>query len=104
MLAQEGYERFEENQYEKEKSIYVFYDNDEFFVYHNLGSELMCKDFPDDKCKIYNNKDTNLNRVMIYNLRQQMIVYLTNSTYVREDFQDILDLRILIISTCIRDH
>lgn len=86
MLAQEGYERFEENQYEREKSIYVFYDNDEFFVYHNLGSELMCKDFPDDKCKIYNNKDTNLNRVMIYNLRQQMIVYLTNSTYVREDF------------------
>lgn len=83
MLAQEGYE---ENHYEKEKSIYVFYNNDNFFVYYNLESELDCGNFPDNKYEIYNNKENLQSVPMIDDLRQQVIVYLTNSTYVREDF------------------
>lgn len=77
------YERFGNDKYDRQKAIYVFIDADKLIVYHNLENELNCSEIElmSNGCKIYWNQKNN-NTVPLYEIRNQLIVYLTNSSIV----------------------
>lgn len=68
-------------EYEHNKSIYVFKDNDEFVVYHNLKNELECDPIIKEENIIQNKNRRNYSQGL-WNFRRQMIIYLSNSYYV----------------------
>lgn len=74
-------------EYEHNKSIYVFKDNDEFIVYHNLKNELEYDPIIKEK-NIIQNKDRRNYSQGLWNFRRQMIVYLSNSYYVPNDLSN----------------
>lgn len=76
------YERFEYDSYQKEKSIYVFKDdNNEIFIYHNLEIDLDGGSYR----TIHNTEESFSS---LTDLRKQTIVYLTNSLFVNEHLEN----------------
>lgn len=76
------YARYNTNRYEHHKSIYVFIENGKFIVYYNLKEKLDCK-FNVLSKNLYWNRDNGIKQLC--NVRKQLIIYLTNSSFVPED-------------------
>lgn len=74
-----------EYQYEREKSIYIFEDNGKFIIYHNLENELKCVNLSNDEYCIYHSTRTSPKISSLCEIRQQMIIYLSNSSFVPEN-------------------
>lgn len=70
--------------YEHDKSIYVFEDNGKLIVYHDLKNELECC-FDSLQFKI-NGNESNKTK-MLCEMRKQLLVYVTNSSFVPETMQ-----------------
>lgn len=79
----DGYERSDMNRYEHNKSIYVFIDNNIFIIYHNLEIELTCNFIilPEN---LYWNRCREDSIEQLCNVRKQLLVYLSNSSFVPE--------------------
>ena len=80
----EGYERSDIESYEHDKSIYVFIENDTFIVYHNLEEEITC-DFDMSLENLYWNRSKEYSVEQLSNIRKQLIIYLSNSSFVPEE-------------------
>ncbi len=76
-----GYERFDANEYEHHKSIYVFIENEKLIVYYNLEEKLTCN-FDVLHKNVYWNKDEKIEQLS--NVRKQLVIYLSNSSFVPE--------------------
>lgn len=85
----EDYEAFDKNRYELEKSIYVFINNGEIVIYHNLKHELVFS--YNIEHKIFWNKNKEESSELLTYIRNQMIIYLTNSSIVPESLQGYSD-------------
>lgn len=83
--VQKGYEKYIENQYEIRKSIYIFEDNNKFIIYHNLENELKIINLSEDKYCLYHNAKKSQKILELYEMRKQMIVYLSNSSIVLDN-------------------
>lgn len=85
-----GCEKYKINDYEHNKSIYVFLEHDRFIVYHNLEEELTCNFdvLPEDifwnKPIKEENKQIKDRAEQLWNVRKQLIIYLSNSSFVPE--------------------
>lgn len=77
-----GYEKHDENNYEHHKSIYAFIEDGELIVYYNLEGELTCNFAKYEN--IYWNKANNIEQ--LDTVRNQLIIYISNSSYVPEAF------------------
>ncbi len=77
------YEREATNTYKHNKSIYVYFEYDKFIIYHNLEVNLNC-DFKVLSKNFYWNKYNQRRIEQLCNVRKQLIIYLTNSSFVPE--------------------
>ena len=80
-------EAYNDWEYDHNKSIYVFKDNDKFIVYHNLKDKIKCDPIIDED-NIIQNKNREDYSKGLWNLRSQMIIYLSNSYYVPKKLSD----------------
>lgn len=78
-----GYERNDLIEYEQQKSIYVLIENKKFIVYYNLENELNC-DFKELTKNVYWNRREEIKIDQLCNVRNQLIIYLSNSSFVPE--------------------
>lgn len=79
------YERYETNEYEQGKSIYVFSENEKLIVYYNLKEKLTCN-FDVLPENLYWNIGEENKIEQLCNVRKQLIIYLSNSSVVQESF------------------
>lgn len=78
----ENYSQLDKLWYERTKSIYVFLNDDgEFILYHDLENEIVWPDVI-KKENVYHNRGENPEIPMLCDIRRQMIVYLSNSSFV----------------------
>lgn len=80
-----GYEKYDDCRYERGKSIFIFFDNNKFIIYHNLENELKCINFQKSH-HIFHNKNTPQSIPMLCEIRKQIIIYLSNSSFIPEIF------------------
>lgn len=78
-----GYERNDTSEYDHHKSIYVFNENKELIVYYNLEDELICN-FKVLHKNLYWNRGKTNNIEQLNNVRKQLIIYLSNNSFVPE--------------------
>ncbi|SFI38761.1 AAA ATPase domain-containing protein [Tindallia magadiensis] len=76
------YEKNDANDYEHEKSIYVFIEDEKLIVYYNLEEEITCK-VDVLPVEIYWNNGENTIK-QLSEVRKQLIVYVSNSSFVPE--------------------
>jgi Predicted ATP-binding protein involved in virulence len=83
----DGYSRHDAEQYEYTKSIYVFLENNTFLLYYNLEEKLTCN-FNILPENIYwngcNEDNRNLKTEKLWNVRKQLLVYISNSSFIPE--------------------
>ncbi len=75
------YERNDANEYEYQKSIYVFIENEKLIVYHNLEEKLTCN-FDILPKNVFWNRERKT--AQLSNVRKQLIIYLSNASFVPE--------------------
>ena len=85
-LAKQGYEKRDEYEYNKDKSIYIFFEDDKFYICHNLENELKHDCFPKNVDIFHQRSDTPKEK-MLCDIRQQLIINLTNSTFIPDCFR-----------------
>lgn len=78
-----GYERADSNEYEHHKSIYVFIENEKLIIYYNLEEKLTCN-FDVLYENLYWNRGKTKKIEQLNNVRKQLIIYLSNSSFVPE--------------------
>jgi hypothetical protein len=78
-----GYEKYDRNNYELERSIYVYNASNSIIIYHNLENILEC----DNSFTVFWNKSIqDYQNPTLFQIRNQLVVYLTNSTFIPEGF------------------
>lgn len=81
------YSKYDLMEYEHHKSIYVFLDNKNIIVYHNLENELNCEfDILPDNIYWVQKKEDSVER--LHDIRKQLIMYITNSSFVPDGLQN----------------